>query len=356
MSDSNERLEQIEKVLDDLKSENYVRTDERLDKLEMMTASLERALAEVRKPWYKTGGFKGSAIGILAAFGLWAYSFFQSDPELPRLLHQNLLMSDKALALMIQRDIDNPESTNVLSKQVGRKADVRLKADDAQEHISNIAMEVFNSEPSQKKIYKIAATQAARTYSEARIFRRQELSLGSVRCQMISDPELWNLLSKVKLDIPNVPPHRIPALTQLENACEGEANNPSNVIVPFFNTSPMVIPYIANPGDDVEVEVQVISNSWDENGNLDRSANGQAFLEVTHEQPNRADGGGIAFAEQDQGNVFRKSFEAPSGDKSHLVFVQLSDRGLQKLSGKDDTLIVVFATVTVLPGSNLEEG
>ena len=327
--------------------------DTRLDELEHQVEDLTSELTALKRPWYRTGGFKTSAVGIALALLAWAYAFIGKEPEIPRMLHQHVLMSDQALALIMDRDISNAESDGALEKQMARKVKAQIEHDDTKGYVSTIADEVFRSTPSKQMLFEIAATKGARTYSDARIFRRQLLNLGSVRCQIISDPELWAFLNGPAGGGGAAPPptHRVSA--RLKGACDNNEEIGAETEIAFLDTAPVVVPYIANPGDHVELRIQVLANSYDEDGDPLRSSVGHTYVEAFHERPNAAAANTpVAFNDVVQNNLLTASFTAPEGDLTHLIFVELNEAGAQKLDNEaQNTLIVVFATVTVIPAS-----
>lgn len=340
--------------------------DDRLDALESTIKTLEGTLADMKKPWYRTRGFQGSALAIALGLVAWGYSFINKDPELPRMFHQHVLMSDQALALIMKRDFSDTESNGDLEKQMTLKMKSQIEHDDTKGFVSTIADQVLRSEPSKEMLFEIAATRASRTYSNARIFQRQPLPLGSVRCQIISDPELWAFLSRpsklrrtqVSERLASTDPMAPPPDPghKLSGPCENNQELKAETEVSFVDTSAVVVPYVANAGDRVELEIQVLANTYDETGDALRSQAGHTYVEAVHERPSAAQSQAkVEFDEVTQANLLSASFTAPQGDRAHLIFIHLNEKGMEKLTAEvNETLIVVFATVTVFPNSTLQ--
>ncbi len=336
----------------DIPSGDY---DARLDALEAATSNLRGTIERMKTPFWKRWSFLGSTLGVVLVATGWLWSHFEDDPEIPRMVHSNILMSDKALALTIKRGIAGDGSVSPLVQQIGKQVDHHLKTD----------------EVAREYLFDVAALQGIRTWSAARLFKRQPVVVGSVRCRLLADPLLWESLVSISPDTPEA--------RHIARSCsgggqgggtgggtgagtgggEGTAHVGERLAGPdalrsvahFADFSPMILPFQAEAGDAVELDIRILAQRQIDEDTLVEISDAHDFVEAT-----LFPAADITFDPPVRRNRLTQRLELAEGESAQVLAITLSDEGQSKVQGPDgagDFYIYLFATVTVIPKPRL---
>ena len=275
--------------------------------------------AETLRSWGVYGGL--AVLG--GVFGSFVWSQAADDAEIPRLIHSHFLMSDEALALTLERGRGSGDSP--LNKQIFREL---------QHHLNE-------TEQTRNHLREVANRHSVRSYSGSRTYVRHLIPLVSVRCLVLSDPTLRQLLVD-----------RRDNTNREDLNCSGAQNEGVSAWLPFADFSPLVLPFFAEVGDTVVLSVHIDSRRIELNGEASRLANGdelvRAFMYPKTE---------LTFGAPVRENYLSKQIEIPKGRSDHYVSISLNERGQNSVYTTSDSdennhapyVISIFATVTVTP-------
>ena len=276
-------------------------------------ASAGRVLGSL--PWTKSPG----PLAVLGLIGTIVWSHWQNDHEIPKLFHSNILMTEEALALSLQRGRDS--QTSVLNEQVSLEISHQLR----------------NNSETRSYLLHVATSHSVRTYVGSRTYVRNKVPLFSLRCLMLSDPGIRQLISRTNEDI--------------QDCTDAEARKVS-VLLPFVDLSPLVIPFAAKPGDDVVLSVYVDSHKIGNFGEETSVKRGHELVQA-HTYPRTP----VKFNEVSRLNYLSANIDVPEEAADQFISISLNEQGRNMVDalgavgegGDEPYVISLFSTVTVTP-------
>ena len=266
-------------------------------------------------PWTKSPG----PLAVLGIIGTIGWSHWQDDHEIPKLFHSNILMTEEALALSLQRGRQSPPSA--LNEQVSLEISHQLRQ---------------NSE-TKSYLLHVATSHSVRTYVGSRTYVRHEVPLFSLRCLMLSDPDIRQLIARTTQDI--------------QDCTDAEARKVS-VLLPFVDLSPLVIPFVAKPGDDVVLSIYVDSHNIGKFGEETSVKYGHKLAQA-HTYPKTP----VKFNKVSRSNYLSANIDVPEEVADQFISISLNEQGRNMVDasgamgrgGDEPYVISLFSTVTVTP-------
>ncbi len=327
MQDSSQDLPQPTDTVDVL-----MELDKRLDAVEGRISTVEGAVSSAKKPWFRRGGFLGSAAGVLIVIGGWLSGLWMDEPEIPRIVHSNLLLSDRALALTLARGRGDPDRVSPLNTEIHEQVKAHLQ----------------NDEATKTYLFDIAAAQGVLTYSGSHTYLKHYVPFGSVACLMLSDPDMRDLLLASSDAAPRAVRDKTRACTTAQSATAGRT-------IGFSDFSPLVVPFQASAGDTVEISVRVLAQRPDPAGFVEYSKGHELFEAVLF--PDTP----ITFDPPVHTNIVQAKVDVPQGRDRHQIAVYLNEAGEEKVDSdknpnldRDQEFVVsLFVTVKVIPEAKL---
>ncbi len=319
--------------------ETFLRFDHRLDDLTERIGRIERGIDARSKPFWKRGTVIGSGVGILIVATGWLASLWMDEPEIPRIVHSNVLLSDRALALTLQRGRSDADRVSPLNTEIHEQVKSHLQTNDVTKQF----------------LYDIAAKHGTLTYSGSRTYLKHRVPIGSVACLMLSEPEMRELLRVSSDAAPG-------AVQAMSNACTKPPDNAeqpgggNGLTIAFTDFSPLVIPFRANGGDQVELIVRVLAHRQEPGIGFVADENGHRLVQATL-YPDTA----IDLGDPPESNVLRTTFQVQPGRDRHSVAVFLNDAGEARVdsdknpevTADQEFVVSLFVTLTVTPQAKL---
>ena len=271
-------------------------------------------------PSWRVLGALGILVSILGSF-IWSHA--EDNPEIAALIHSRVFMSDRALALTLQRGRGSDDSP--LNEQI---------FEELQYHLSE-------TEETKKHLRDVAKDHSVRSYSGSRTYMRHIIPLISVRCLMLSDP----ILRRLVLDV-------LEEQDEQTVDCSDAQRLQDNAGLPFVDFSPLVLPFIAKADDDVDLAVYIDSHKIENNAIVVSVKEGRDLIELsTYPEA------GLSLDSRVQDNYLSAKIEVPEGRSDHYVGISLNDTGRNMVFPTGDSIegnhasfvISLFATVTITP-------
>ena len=317
----------------------------RIALLEKKLGDLTNAFArtETTLPVYRRKSVLGGFFAVLAILSVWFSTHFTEDPEIPRLVHKNILLSDKALALILERG--RTTNNSPLNQEV------------AAEFHHNIE----HNNVTQSHLYAIVNRDSVRTYSNSRIYVEHQIPIGSLRCLMHADPALKAIfLAASAREFEAMAPSqemeaKISSGLGIFSDCDSPSGAGALVMIPFTDFTPTTVPFFAKTGDEVLLSLHIDARRIDPNMDIVTLAEGHDLLVEAVLFPNTE----IQFSNSVRDNHLEARIIIPKGRLDHYVTVSLTEKGAEKVSPTPNAeidgtrgktfIIQIIATVTVRP-------
>ena len=295
--------------------------DERLDALEKEHSKLTGRLANLEKPFWKNIKVLTPIAAVVFVVVGYIASLWADDPEIPRILHSKVLLTDRALALTMKRAREDGDDSYELNGEFKTQFKEHLVVDDTKLFFADLA-----------------SKHGLRTYSGAETYSVQTVPLGRLGCLIIDDSEMREVLVSATATAPDT-------FTALEQSCMGVRESTE---VRFADFSTLVVPFHANTKDHVELFVRVHAFDPREGAKLTET---EGLIEAVLFQ-----GSPIEFVEV-KDDVYKAKLELREEETRHAVAIDLTDIGQARVDssrneGGDITkeyIITLFATVIVTP-------
>jgi len=321
------RLAEYDRRMDELNQETDKATRANAKAIADTAAALgaiDRAVAVLRKPFWKRPTFLGGFCAVLIFVGLWIASGFTRNSPIAQYIHQNILLTDNAIASTLETSRIGANG-RYISPALAAIGDV-------------VADQVENGTATHSKIANMARRLGRQTYNDAKTFFPTQLTSIGLGCLLANDQ---GYVAAIGAD-----PIRMQAL------CARDMAQQVTISLPYVDTSALRIPFNAKKGDTVTLTIDVVATSQSDPDELRRNPTDavNVFLDANSEPSTK-------IAAADSRATVRDAIEGE--DNQHFYTIALSDLGLDMvgLAATDSEMtgvpklyaVSVSATVKVEP-------
>ena len=300
-----------------------LRLDERLDTLEAENRRLNGRITELSTPiWRNWKALVPIGVVLSVVFGAitWVWN---EVPEIAQIVHTKILRSDDAIALSLKNSRVNGDEETLLSQEIENEFREHLAVEDTKTYIADLAK-----------------SHGYQTYSASQSYQSIGVPIGRIACLLMAEPEMRDILTETS-------DAAAAKIGLLDQSCRAPHRGNE---VPITDFSPMDVPFNAEPGDLVELVVQV--RAFDPTtGSAREDASGilEAFV---------FEGDEVTF-EKLRNNLVRATLKLPPDLKRHVVSINLNKQGKNIVdptrsrvsTGSAKMVVSLFATIIVKPES-----